>query len=270
MEYRITTVGMVQLPIVEKPTGYAMQEGITLDHCEGEGAARSCRLHHRFLQFEAEPPAGKFMQSDHDRVAEVKLSHALHADGSADAPTEVSGRLGEGIGDALTLAHAFYCIQLPAEPVAVGATWTSTCRSWARGALATRELTWTLAKLEDDPESGQRAELRYQGRYAQPAPDGERVGTVQGILYFFVEAGQPHLLREQIALPLKAGGATTKTTVNVQFARVDSADPEALLRTDGKPFPEVPPASPTAPAGADATDAGATEPEGGVAAPPAR
>jgi hypothetical protein len=267
VKMRITTVGMVELPVVERPTGFAIQEGITLDGCEGEGTARRCRVHHRFLNFEAEPPAGRFLEADHARVADIARAHDIGADGRALSPTALEGEVDAELRESLARAHALHCIRLPPGPVTVGATWTDTCSEWARGAVGAREITWTLARVDDDEGTGRRAELRYRGTLTQPSKAGERTGTVQGVLYFFADAGQPHLLREQIAMPLKAGGAVTKTTLNIQFARVDPAHPDTLLRMDGRPFP-VPP-KPTAgnpPASPDAAD---TPPSGKAAATPA-
>jgi hypothetical protein len=268
IELRATTVGMVQLPVVEKPTAFAMQEALTLDACEGEGAARRCLLHHRYEKFEAEPPAGRFLETDHARVAALERAHEIGADGRAASTTEVSGDADAELREALGPAHLLHCIRFPAEPVKVGATWTDTCSEWARGAVGTREITWTLARLDDEEGAGRRAELRYRGTLTQPSKAGERTGTVQGVLYFYADVGQPHLMREQLAMPLKAGGAITKTTLNIQFARVDPTKPDVLLRVDGRPFPEAPPRpatpAPVAPdTKAEETPAPEPEPEPG-------
>lgn len=250
---RVTTVGMVQLPLVEKPTGFAIEEELTLDGCKGEGAARTCRLHHRFTNFDAEPPAGRFLETDHARVAELSLSHDIGADGRALSKTDVEGAAASELTEALAKSHALHCLRLPSEPVRPGATWTDTCSEWARGAVGTREVTWTLARVDDEPGVGQRAELRYRGALTQPSSGGDRTGTVQGVLYFFVDAGQPHLLREQLSMPLKAGGAVTKTTTNVQFARVAEDAPGGIRRMDGQEFPSAPaPAAKTPDAGTPA------------------
>ena len=57
-----------------------------------------------------------------------------------------------------------------------------------------------------------------------------------GILYFFVDRGQPHLLRLRTVVPLDAGSKlSTTTTLNVQFATRTTDG--AVVRTDDQPFP---------------------------------
>ena len=265
--YRVSVVGMVQFPMTDKPTGYAREETIRLSDCTGEGAARRCTLTHRFSGFEAEPPAGRFLEGDFERVKHVQSSHVILGTGERPGDTELAAVDEEGsptdtpvdatIFTELSPAHRLFCIRFPERPVAVGDTWADTCTTVTAGTPGTRAVTWSVTALVDDPDGGVRAELAYEGDYTQTAADASslmsseehgdtpkqqavRKGKVKGKLFVFVDEGQPHLMRETIAVPLGYTGVVVKTTVNVQFAREDPDDPTGRLRTDGAAFPRPP------------------------------
>ena len=247
VEYRTSVVGMVAFPMSQQATGYAREEKVVLSACEGEGTARTCTLQHSFTGFEAEPPAGRFLQADYDRYAHVVSTHALAADGSRPTPVSLApapdaAPIDETLAAELGQVHGLFCLRFPREPVGVGAKWSDTCETLTTGRVGKRNVVWELSKLEDDPEGGKRAELSYVGQYTEMVDDKdgkpqERKGTIQGTLYFFVDDGHPHLMREKIELQLGQTAAVTKTSVNIQFARPDPSDETARIRTDGKPFP---------------------------------
>ena len=240
----------------DKPTGYAREETVRLQACEGEGISRHCTLVHQFSGFEAEPPAGRFLQGDYDRVAHVRSRHAITATGfrsgvtaldALDPGPAIDPSIDDVLGAELSDVHRFFCIRFPDEPVGVGAKWSDTCTTVSAGTPGKRTVTWELSKLADDPAGGKRAELSYVGTYEQLARDQsavQRQGTISGTLYFFVDDGQPHLMRETIAVALGRTGVVTKTSINIQFAREDSGAPQGRVRTDGGPFPvRAPPAT---------------------------
>jgi hypothetical protein len=238
--YRVTTIGMLQLPLIEKPTGFAREEDITLSGCEGEGGGRSCLVTHRYRNYEAEPPTGEGLEADERQVAALVTSHRVDASGLRMTDTAVQGEASPAIAEQLSQLHRLYCIRLPAEPVGVGATWRDVCRMREGGSLVTRELTWRLTKLEKAAD-GHRAELEYAGRLHRLDLKGNVVGgeVKEGRLYLWAEAGEPHLMLEQQVLMLNpAKGLGTVTTLRFQFAKV--GDGEQLLRTDGKPFEHEP------------------------------
>jgi hypothetical protein len=257
IEYRVTTVGMIAFPMVDKPTGFAREEDLALTDCEGDGFARACTLQHRYGRFEAEPPTGKLIEADEARVRELTTRHTLVATGLRRGPTVVDGpepARTSVIGESLADAHRFYCLRFPGEAVAVGAKWSDECRFVHAGGLARQNVAWELSKLDDDPIAGRRAELSVVGELVLPgnsAPQGredetgERKGTVQGTLWFFVDRGQPHLLRLRTVVPLDAGSKlSTTTTLNVQFAR--RMPDGSVVRTDDRPFPSEPAPDPAA------------------------
>lgn len=236
--YRITTIGMLKLPLIDKPTGFAREEDVTVSGCKGEGAARTCLLTHDYLNYEAEPPAGAGLEADEKQVAAVRTSHRVDASGLRITDTEVQGETSPAHQQALAQVHRLYCIRLPAEPVGVGATWKDVCRLRQGGSIVTRELTWRLAKLEDT-EDGVRAELEYAGRVRRIDPKGKLInGEIMGALFFWVDAGEPHLMRERVGFELNPSkGVSTGTDYRYQFTKVVG---DELLRTDGKPF-DMPP-----------------------------
>jgi hypothetical protein len=238
--YRITTIGMLKLPLIEKPTGFAREEDVRLSDCKGEGAARTCLLTHEYRNYEAEPPAGSGLEADEKQVAGLTTSHRIDATGLRITDTAVQGESSPAHHTALAQVHRLYCVRLPSEPVGVGATWKDVCRLRQGGSIVTRELTWRLAKLEDT-EDGVRAELEYAGRVRRIDPKGKLInGEIMGALFFWVDAGEPHIMRERIGFTLDASkGVTTGTDFRYQFTKVGS-DGEQLLRTDGKPF-DAPP-----------------------------
>ncbi|KIG15133.1 hypothetical protein DB30_05833 [Enhygromyxa salina] len=238
--YRITTIGMLKLPLIEKPTGFAREEDVSVSDCKGEEAARTCLLTHTYRNYEAEPPAGSGLEADEKQVAGLTTSHRVDASGLRITDTAVIGEASPAHFKALAQVHRLYCVRLPSEPVGVGATWKDVCRLRQGGSIVTRELTWRLAKLEDT-EEGVRAEIEYAGRVRRIDPKGKLInGEIMGALYFWVDAGEPHLMRERVGFTLDAGkGVTTGTDFRYQFSKVGS-DGEELLRTDGKPF-DMPP-----------------------------
>jgi hypothetical protein len=238
--YRVTTIGMLQLPVVTKPTGFAREEDIELGDCKGEGAQRSCLLTHRYRDYEAEPPTGAGLEADEQQVAPLVTSHRIDASGLRLTDTAVQGETSPNVAAQLAELHRFYCIRLPAEPVGVGATWRDVCRAREGGSLVTRELTWRLAKLEQT-EEGRRAELEYAGRAHRLDLKGKLVeGELNGRLYLWVDAGEPHLMIEQLEFVIDAAKRlSTGTDLRFQFAKLGE-DGEQLIRTDGKPFEHPP------------------------------
>ena len=239
--YRVTTIGMLQLPLIDKPTGFAREEDVSLSDCKGEGAARSCLVTHRYRNYEAEPPTGQGLEADEHQVSALVTSHRMDASGLRMTDTAVQGETSPVLAEQLSQLHRLYCIRLPTEPVGVGATWRDVCRTREGGSLVTRELTWRLTKLEQTPD-GRRAELEYAGRLNRLDTKGKLVsGEVKdGQLFVWADAGEPHLMRERLVFVLDAEkGVGTGTTLRYQFAKV-AGDGEQLLRTDGKPFEHEP------------------------------
>lgn len=249
--YKVTTVGNVEFGSVMQGTAFAREERLALSACSGAGFTRACSLEHRYVHFDAEPPGGAFLKADEEVVKGLVTRHALRATGERTGQTEVSGppEQAEGsAGKALADAHRFYCLRFPEQPIGVGARWRSKCQMRSGGVIDTRDVIWELSKLENDPDTGRRAELKYIGKYLAPGKKGTREGAVSGILYFLVDVGEPHLLREQFTTASDAAsGFRAKTTVAYQFSRLerDKEGKEIALRVDGKPFPEAP----AAPAG---------------------
>ena len=239
--YRTTTIGMLKLPLVERATGFAREEQLSLSDCRGEEAARDCLLTHRYRNYEAEPPAGKGLEIDERAVSEIVTAHRLDSSGLRASKTSVQGEASPAINEQLAAVHRLYCLRLPSESVGVGATWRDVCRTRLGGQLVTRELTWRLAKLDRSDESSARAELEYAGRVRRVDDSGKLInGEVKGVVYFWVDAGQPHLLRERVGFVLNpVNGLGTTTDLRVQFTLLDE-DGETLLRTDGKPFEQSP------------------------------
>jgi hypothetical protein len=238
--YRVTTIGMLKLPLIEKSTGFARDEDIELGDCKGEGAQRTCLLTHRYRGYEAEPPTGAGLEADEHQVAAVATSHRLDASGLRLTDTAVQGETSPTLAAQLSELHRLYCIRLPAEPVGVGATWRDVCRMREGGSLVTREVTWRLAKLEQ-AEDGHRAQLEYAGRAWRLDMKGKLVeGEIKGALYMWVDAGEPHLMLERLVFVLDAAkGVSTGTDLRFQFAKLGE-DGEQLIRTDGKPFEHQP------------------------------
>jgi hypothetical protein len=236
----VTTLGMLGLPLIDKPTGFAREEEIELGDCKGEGAGRSCLLTHRYRGYEAEPPTGAGLEADEHQVAAVVTSHRIDASGLRLTDTAVQGETAPALAAQLTELHRLYCIRLPAEPVGVGATWRDVCRMREGGSLVTRELTWRLAKLERS-EEGHRAELEYAGRARRLDLKGKLVdGEIKGKLFLWVDAGEPHKMLERLEFVLDAGkGLSTSTDLRFDFAKLGE-DGEQLIRTDGKPFEHPP------------------------------
>jgi hypothetical protein len=238
--YRITTLGMLKLPLIDKPTGFAREEDVVVSDCKGEGAERTCLLTHEYRNYEAEPPAGSGLEADEKQVAELVTSHRVDASGLRITETAVQGEASPRIAKQLAEVHRLFCIRFPEEPVGEGATWRDLCRMRQGGSLVTREVTWRLVNLEAG-EDGTRAELEYAGRVRRVDAGGKLVnGEIKGGLYFWVDAGEPHLIRERVAFVLDASkGVSTGTDFRYQFTKVGD-DGEELLRTDGKPFDQPP------------------------------
>lgn len=240
--YRITTIGMLYLPLIDKPTGFAREEDLQLGECSVEGPRRSCMVTHTFRNYEAEPPAGGGLEAEERLVSGVTTKHRIDATGLRTSPTALSGdeaALAQPAAQALADAHEFFCIRLPEVAVGTGATWKDVCRRRQSGTIVTRDLTWKLAKLEDAPE-GKRAELHYAGNVWSKDQKGVRRGKVQGVLYFLVDAGEPHLQRERVEFVVDGDkGLRSATDLRMQWTKL-AADGETLVRTDGKPFEQPP------------------------------
>ena len=240
--YQITTVGLVTFPAVQQPVGFARREHVSLGGCEGEGPGRKCTLTHEYKNYEAEQPTGAPLENGEKPVMALKTSHQIDGTGKRLGTTKVEGEadaLEHADAKALADAHRFYCIRLPDQPVGLGATWKDTCQMRTGGQVVTKEAEWTLKKLDDDPDgAGKRAELMVKSAYKSvDAVGNARTGVARGVLYLWVDAGEPHLYREMIVQPVGDKGLKTKTSINYQFAKVDPKDPDKVLRTDGAEFP---------------------------------
>ena len=237
--YRITTIGMLKLPLFDKPIGFAREEDLRLGDCQGEGLDRSCLITHNYRNFEAEPPTGDALEKDEALVAKLETSHRIDASGLRLTETAVNGAADNPAAQTLSQVHRMYCVRLPSEPVGIGATWRDTCRTRIGGQIVTRELVWRLAKIEST-EEGTRAELEYAGRVRRVDPEGAvQTGEIKGGLLFWVDAGEPHVMRERVAFILDAKrGLSTGTDLRYQFAKLGAND--ELIRTDGKPFEHSP------------------------------
>ncbi len=254
--YQITTIGMVAFTGV-KPTGFAREERIELDNCEGAEATRRCRLTHRYVHFEAEPPNGRIFEGDEKRVDKLVTSHTVLASGAREGDVTISGDAGQAAtpeGAALKDVHGLLCLRFPDEPIGVGAKWKDVCHLRTGGVVDTREVIWELSSVSKDAEGQRRAELTYLGRYTAPSPKGDRTGTVQGVLYFLLDAGEPHLLKEQLSTRRDASSTfVTTTTISYQFAKLvkgtkgKQKGKEIAVRTDGVAFPAADPTPASAP-----------------------
>lgn len=239
--YRVTTVGLVALPAVQRPIGFARLEEFTFSACSGEGLERSCTLQRSYENYEAELPAGAPLARGEEPVRKLETSHVINASGERVGATKIEGdaeALEHPDARALAEAHLFFCLRLPSEPVAQGAQWIDTCRMRTGGQVVTRRAEWTLEKLDEDPDgAGKRAEIHVVSKYVAANQDGsERVGVARGVFFLWVDSGEPHLYRERVVLPLGDSGLKTKTSLNYQFAKVDPKDPEKMTRTDGTEF----------------------------------
>lgn len=240
--YQVTTIGMVAFTSVQ-PSGFAREERVELDQCTGEGAARRCRVTNTHVRFAGEPPNGRIFEADEQKVDKLTTRHTLLASGAREGVTEVSGdaeQLASPDGKALAEVHRFYCIRFPDVPIGVGAKWKDVCHLRTGGVVDTREVIWELTNIGADDKGRRRAEFTYLGRYTAPSDKGDRTGTVQGILYYLLDAGEPHLLKEQITTRRgEAKAFSTTTTIDYQFARLikDKKGKETAVRTDGEPFP---------------------------------
>jgi hypothetical protein len=245
--YKVTTIAMVGFSGTAKPTGWAREERLELGGCRGEGFARRCDLTHRYVHFDAEPPQGRIFAADEQQVRDLVTRHALLATGARDGTTEVTGpaeQKDSPSGQALAEVHRFYCLRFPEQPIAVGAKWRDKCHARTGGVVDTRDVVWELTKVDTDADGRRRAELTYLGTYSAPGSKGPRTGTVSGLLYFLVDAGEPHLLKERIVTSHATNSAFhTTTTQQIQFARLlkDKRGREQEVRTDGEPFPRTPP-----------------------------
>ncbi len=250
--YQITTLGMVGFTGVQ-PSGYAREERIELDECTGADQARRCRATHRYVHFEAEPPNGRIYAADEHKVDKLITRHTLLASGAREGSTEIEGlaeQLASPNGQQLREVHRFYCIRFPDEPIGIGAKWKDVCHLRTGGVVDTREVIWELSSISSDAEGRRRAEFTYVGSYVAPGEKGDRTGTVAGVLYFLLDAGEPHLLREKIVTRLDPESQfQTSTTLSYQFARLveDKAGKETAMRTDGEAFPVAPPLPPADP-----------------------
>jgi len=255
--YQITTIGMVAFTGV-RASGFAREERVELDTCEGAEATRRCRVTHRYVNFEAEPPNGRIFEADEQLVDKLVTSHTLLATGAREGDTTITGddaQTASPAGQALKDVHRFFCLRFPDEPIGVGAKWKDSCHLRTGGVIDTREVIWELTSMSKDEDGHRRAEFTYLGRYTAPSPKGDRSGTVQGVLYYLLDAGEPHLLKEQISTRRDAtSNFYTTTTASYQFARLKPGKPgkkgkETWVRTDGEPFPDAAPVAPPAPAG---------------------
>src|SRR5690606_12242979 len=127
----------------------------------------------------------------------------------------------------------------PEQAIGVGAKWRSKCQMRSGGVIDTRDVLWELKKLERDPETGLRAELAYVGEYTSPGAKSALQGVVQGVLFFFVDAGEPHLIREEFTTATDSASAyMTRTSTVYQFSKLveGPGGKETIVRVDGKPL----------------------------------
>lgn len=272
--YKVTTVGNIRFGSLMQPTAFAREERLSLSGCSGEGLARTCALEHRYLRFEAEPPNGRVLETDEDEVRALVTRHAIRATGERTGTTTVEGPQDKAEapeGKALSEVHRFFCVRFPEQPIAVGAKWRATCHQRASGVVDTRDVLWELEKLERRPDVGLVAELSYLGKYLAPGPKGTLEGVIQGTMFFMVDAGAPHQIREQFTMAADAASQfVTHTSVAIQFARLvqGPGGAETAVRVDGQPFPTAPagaaesPATPAAP-GETGAKTGAAKQAGG-------
>ncbi|MBK7827464.1 hypothetical protein [Nannocystis sp.] len=245
--YQITTIAMVSFTSV-KPSGFAREERIELDQCEGEGDARHCRLSHSYVHFEAEPPNGRIFEGDERKVDKLVTRHTLRSNGARDGETEVSGpaeQQSSPEGLALHEVHRFFCIRFPDVPIGVGAKWKDVCHMRTGGVVDTREVIWELTRVSTDEQGRRRADFTYLGNYLAPGEQSPRTGTVQGILHFFLDVGEPHLIKEQIVTRRDPQSRfETVTSATYQFGKfsTDKQGKPIVVRSDGEPFPEAAPA----------------------------
>lgn len=254
--YQITTIGMVGFTGV-KPSGFAREERLELDTCTGEAATRQCRVSHSYVHFEAEPPNGRIFEADEKKVADVVSRHTLLSTGAREGDTTLEGPDDQRTskdGVALKDVHRFFCIRFPDAPIGVGAKWKDVCHLRTGGVIDTREVIWELTRISTDDKGRRRADFTYLGNYSAPGDPTPRTGTVQGILYFFLDVGEPHLIKEQIVTRRDPTSQfQTITTLTYQFGKfVDDKKAkkgkprQIVVRTDGDPFPTAP-AAPTGP-----------------------
>lgn len=284
-EWRVATIGLLALPGLQQPVGFARQEIVELEECDGEGSARTCTAVHRTVAFQGEPPAGGTLEAGEAPMLQLTFRQRIDATGRALEPARIEGdpaaRARPDMA-ALVGAHQLFCLRLPSEPVGVGAVWKDECRIWSGQQLVVRDVEWTLRKLDVDPDgAGRRAELAVKGLQLATDADGNpRRGSLSGVLFLWADPGEPHLYEELVRLPLGDQGLETKMRLRVQFARPDPAhpdDPQAIVRTDGRAFPSVrtlgeldrvDPA-PTEPLGEPAPTAPPAQPPTAPPAPPA-
>lgn len=245
--YRVTTVGNVQFGSLMQGTAWAREERLSLSNCSGEGFKRACTLEHRYVNFEAEPPNGRMLENDEKAVRDLVTRHQIVATGERVGATEIAAgpreQADSPAGKALAEVDRFFCIRFPDQAIAVGAKWRASCHVRSGGVVDTRDVLWELDKLERDPDTGLRAELSYLGKYRAPGAKGSLEGVISGKMYFFVDTGEPHLIREQFTMATDAASQfVTATTAAYQFAKLvpGPGGKETAVRVDGKPFPEAP------------------------------
>ena len=157
----------------------------------------------------------------------------------AAGPVGAAGLVGAGATTGLTSlreVHRFFCLRFPEEPIGVGAKWKDICHLRTGGVIDTREVIWELTNLSTDAKGRRRADFTYLGNYSAPGEPTPRTGTVQGILYFFLDSGEPHLIKEQIVTRREPTSQfQTVTTISYQFGKfaTDKKGKETVLRTDG-------------------------------------
>ena len=94
---------------------------------------------------------------------------------------------------------------------------------------------WELSELTDDPDGlGRRAELTAVGKYLESGKEG----NIQATLFFYVDLGQPHVLRERISVSLGEKGLKTVTNLSHAFGKVLPGKPEKVVQVSGRPFDE--------------------------------
>jgi hypothetical protein len=213
------------------------------------------------VHFEAEPPNGRIFEGDEKKVDKVVTRHRLRSSGEKTGDAELTGdaaQLASKEGAALSEVHRFFCIRFPDVPIGVGAKWKDVCHLRTGGAIDTREVIWELTRITKDDQGRRRADFTYLGRYTAPGDPDDRTGTVQGVLYYLLDAGEPHLIKEQIVTRRGAESSfATTTTIQYQFARLkkDRKGKEVATRTDGEPFPTEAPKPASADTAANMTPA---------------
>jgi len=239
----VQTVGNVRYPMVASQVGFALEERIEVGSCEGTGDDRTCVVTRTLTALDAEGDGGRFIRTEQGRRLDHGIRARLDVRGRRVGPTTLDGPNAKTLVEkdpTWAQVHPLFCLRFPAEPVAKGAKWRHRCHLRDRDRVGERRVLWEVSEIEKDPAGeGLRVELRFVGSYAEPAPEGRREGTVQGIVYFHTGHGLPHVLQEQLSVTIAPDkGMRTVATLNRTFGRIEArGGNEVRTLIDGRPFP---------------------------------